>query len=529
MCYISRLYMLGLFVTALLLQVPARARDVRVTDFGALADAKTLNTQAIQKAIDACHNTGGGKVYFTPGNFLTGTIVLKDGVTLFLEKGAALLGSTRIEDYSNRDPFKDGLGVDVGWALIIGVDAHHIGIEGEGIINGQGAALKQAQLLSDHRPESKRWGRRPFLLRLVRCTDIKVRGIGLLYAAAWTSHYFQCRRLRIENIHIESHGVAHNDGIDIDGCQQVRIRHCSIYSGDDALCFKTTSSKMACKDIRVSDMDLRSNQGAVKMGTESMADFRQIRIKNCYIHDTKNGGIKLLSVDGANIRNVKITGIRMQEVQTPVLIRLGSRLSVFRKDSDKQQAIGSIDKVRLKNLVAVSSDHTQLQPPSAILITGIPSHRIKQLHLRNIFITLPGGGTQADASVRVPEAEDKYPEVKTFGPTIPAYGLWVRHAEDIVLKNIGFKLKSDDLRPAFSGEDVKNILLKKGVLPAAAGAPCVIRLHQAAGVKIHNVKINGTPKQLVSFQQTDPGTIRLRRTHIPKATQLTAPEAAVAP
>ena len=291
------------------------ANDVDVTKYGAKGDSTTLNSVTIQKAIDDCSKSGGGKVIFPAGKYLSGTIVLKDNVTLRLLKSAVIVGSTNVEDYQNLDPFTDGLGTDVGWALVVAVDAKNIGIEGEGAIDGQGSKLKAQHILTDTRPEGQRWGRRPFLLRIVRCNGVTVRGVTLYYSAAWTSHYFHSTNITIEKVKIVSRGVAHNDGIDIDGCQHVRIRDCDINSGDDALCFKTTSSKMACSDIVVTGMKLKSSQGAIKMGTESMAPFENIKISNCYIYETNNGGIKLLTVDGAHLRNIVISDIEMVEVK----------------------------------------------------------------------------------------------------------------------------------------------------------------------------------------------------------------------
>jgi len=443
----------------------ARARDIDITRYGAKGDGTTLNTTAIQKAIDVCSSRGGGKVIFPAGKFLSGTIVLKDHVTLYLSKDALLLGSTNINDYRNVDPFADGLGVDVGWALLVAVDAKNIGIEGEGSIDGQGSALKAAQILTDTRPEGQRWGRRPFLLRIVRCDTVTVKGVNLNYAAAWTSHYFQSRHLLIQKVKITSYGVAHNDGMDIDGCQDVRIEDCDVVSGDDALCFKTTSSRMACRDIVVSGLRLKSNQGAIKMGTESMAPFENIKITDCYIYDTHNGGIKLLSVDGARLQNVEISGITMDDVKTPILIRLGSRLSVFRKGQDKQQETGILDHVVIRNVKARAAANAQLMPPSGILITGVPGHPITRLTLENIEIQLAGGGTAENARQQVPEAIDKYPEVKTFGPLVPAYGIWARHVTGLKLINVNFTLDSADLRPAFYCEDGKNIEITRCSFP----------------------------------------------------------------
>lgn len=170
------------------------AKDVNITTYGAIGDGQKLNTEAIQKAIDECHGSGGGKVTFPKGTFLSGTIVLKDNVTLHFEQEAVLLGSTDVDDYKNMDPFTDGLGIDVGWALLVAVDAKNISIEGNGTIDGQGTKLRATQILTDTRSESLRWGRRPFLVRIVRCEGVKVKDITLKYSAAWTSHYFQCKK-----------------------------------------------------------------------------------------------------------------------------------------------------------------------------------------------------------------------------------------------------------------------------------------------------------------------------------------------
>ena len=200
-------------------------------------------------------------------------------------------------------------------------------------------------------------------------------------------------------------------------------------------------------------MRLKSNQAGIKIGTESMAAFENIRISDCYIYDTRNGGIKLFSVDGANIRNIEISDIVMDNVRTPMLMRLGARLNVFRKNEDTRQPIGSFENVIIRNVVAAAADTAQLTPPSGILITGIPGHCITGLTLENIAITLRGDGSEEDAKVQVPEAIDQYPEVKTFGPTIPAYGLWARHVRNLTLRNVKFLLKNPDARPEIICED----------------------------------------------------------------------------
>ena len=491
------------------------AKDVNVKDFGAIGDGKTLNSETLQKAIDECNKSGGGKVIFPEGIYLSGTIALKNNVTLHFQKGARLLGSTNIEDYKNLDPFTEGLGIDVGWALLVAIDLKNIGIEGEGAIDGQGSKLKAEHILKDTRPEGQRWGRRPFLVRIVRCDGVTVKDITLNYAAAWTSHYFQSKNIAIENVKIVSVGVAHNDGIGIDGCQDVRIKNCDVVSGDDALVFKTTSSKMGCKNIVVSGMRLKSNQAGIKMGTESMAPFEDIKISDCHIYDTKNGGIKLFTVDGAHLRNIEISNITMDEVRTPMLFRLGSRLNVFRKTQDTKQPTGTFENVVIRNVKAKAADSAQLKPPSGILITGVPGHYITNLTLENIEIDLLGSGNAEIARHKVPEAIDQYPEVKTFGPIIPAYGVWARHVKGLKLKNITFRIKQNDLRPVFICEDGKDIELTGWNVPETNGGEAIMRLENVEGAAITKINVKGSAQAFVRVEGKDSKKVKLSKNKTP--------------
>jgi polygalacturonase len=501
-------------VGLLLASLFVRAGEVVVTRFGAVGDGVTLNTGAIQQAIDACYKSGGGTVRIPEGKFLSGTIELKDRVTLHLDRGAVLLGTTDLKEYRNLDPFTEGLGTDVGWAFLVAVGAKDVGIEGEGSIDGQGAALKAKHILTDNRPEGKRWGQRPFLVRIVRCDRVTVKDVTLKYAAAWTSNYAQSTNILIERVKIVSVGVAHNDGIGIDGCQNVRIRDCDVESGDDALVFKTTSSKMACRNIVVSGLRLKSNQAGIKMGTESMAPFENIKISHCHIYDTRNGGIKLLTVDGARLRDVEISDITMENVRTPMLFRLGSRLSVFRKDQDSQQPTGVLEHVVVRNVIANAAEEAQLKPPSGILITGVPGHAIQDLTLENIRIHLVGGGKAQEARHEVPEAIDKYPEVSTFGPLIPAYGLWARHIDGLKLKNITFELDQPDWRPAVIVDDGKAIEMTGGKIVSADGAESVIRLENVNGAKISGVTVTGKANALVRVEGAASAGINVLKNHL---------------
>ncbi len=242
------------------------AKEYNIRDHGATGDGATLDSPAIQRAIDACTADGGGTVVVPEGTYLSGTILLKDNVTLHLDRGATLLGAVELDRYEWIDEFTEGLGIRVGRTFVGAVDAENVAIEGLGTIDGRGAAVKELHISTDLRPEGERWGERPFLLRVIRCDGVRVEGVTLRYSASWTSHYQQSSNIGIRNVKIESHGVAHNDGIGIDGCSRVRISNCDIHSGDDALVFKTTHSAWPCNDIVVEGMRLRSNQAGIKFG-----------------------------------------------------------------------------------------------------------------------------------------------------------------------------------------------------------------------------------------------------------------------
>ncbi|HZP61375.1 MAG TPA: glycosyl hydrolase family 28 protein, partial [Opitutaceae bacterium] len=306
-------------------RVCAAGFQISILETGARPDGTADSTAAIQQAIDSCRSHNGGTVVIPSGRFLTGTLQLRDNVTLRFQPDGVLLGAVPLDAYRNLDPFKEGLGVDVGYALIAAVDAKNIAIEGGGTIDGQGRALANTQI----RRGDRNWGRRPFLLQLVRCSGVTLRNLHLQNSGAWTLHMFQCRDVTVDGVSINSHGLPHNDGIDVDSCQNVRITACDIVSTDDALCFKTTSL-MPCRGIRVSGCTFNTGESAIKMGTESLADFDDIQISNCRVLLAHEGGIKLFSVDGGHLQNLTISDIDMANATIPIMIRLGARLKTFR-------------------------------------------------------------------------------------------------------------------------------------------------------------------------------------------------------
>jgi len=385
---------------------------------------------AIQNAIDDCSRQGGGVVVLPAGRYLTGTLVLKNNVTLHLEEGARLLGSTNFSDYRNVDGFTDGTGSAMGYCLIAAVDAVNIGITGAGVIDGQGRELLAAV--------NKDRNKRPFLARFVRCRGVSMSGVRLESPAAWTVHFFQCRTVTADGVTINSHAGSNNDGFDIDSCQNVRLRNCNIDTGDDAICLKTTSPE-PCRDVSISDCTLQSNCAALKIGTESIGDVSAIRVEHCRILYAGLGGIKLLTVDGAHLSDVVVDGIIMESGRVAVFLRLGARLKTFRSGDAKREP-GSLSSVRIANVQANVEG-------TGVMISGVPGHLVEDVTIENVDLSLPGGGSEADAQVQIPEVETAYPEIRMFGPVLPAYGVWARHVKGLQVRGLKVTLARTDGRP----------------------------------------------------------------------------------
>lgn len=447
-----------------------------IQDFGAKADGESLNTSFIQKAIDECSKAGGGTVLISDGKYISGTILLKDNVKLKIAEGAQLIGSSNPKDYQLIDPFTDAVGQQRGKCLIGALNAKNIALIGKGTVDGRGQLFKYEELakrlkkLGIAKSKLKEYvSNRPFLLRFVKSSGIIVTDISLKQPAAWTCHFFQCNDILVDGINIHSHAHKNNDGIDLDSSKDAVIKNCTIDAGDDAICFKTTSP-VATQNVEVSNCQLKSDWGTIKFGTESMGDFRNITITNCYIHETRGGGIKILSVDGANIHNIKIDSIEMEKVDMPIFIRLGERLRTYR-DAPKQE-VGSIGNVTISNVIATTwnKEESRVSPPSGILMTGTKKHLIEAVKLKNIQIYLPGGGTKEQSKLVIQEDEKRYPEFNFFG-VLPSYGIMGRHIQSLDIENVVIKTESKDDRYPVVMDDVQSL-------------------------KVNNVEINGEKYQI---------------------------------
>ena len=293
--------------------------DYKVTDYGAIGDAKTLNTKVLQKLIDRVSQNGGGKIIFPSGVFLTGSIEIKDDVELHLEHQAILLGSKNPFHYKKIES-QDTLSNRDNTALISAHLRNNIKITGKGTINGQGGYVALAmdslyyadpesyyKISKSYNERRKRpnEGGRPNLIYFNQTNNIKIKGVTIKNGAEWVTKIELCDTIEIDNIKLKSDVYWNNDGIDLVDSKNVRITNSDINAADDAICFKSHHKFSYCENIYVSNCKVRSSASAIKFGTASHGGFKNITLDNLYIYDTFRSAIAIEAVDGGFIDGIK--------------------------------------------------------------------------------------------------------------------------------------------------------------------------------------------------------------------------------
>lgn len=421
-------------------EAPHRQGFFNVMDFGAAATGQTLDTKALQSAIDAAGQSGG-VVYFPTGTYLSGMLTLRSHVSLHLEVGALLLGSKNLEDYPHIPPafrsYTDNYGDQF---LIYGDNLDDVSLAGRGTINGQGGSFQRVH----------HYGNRPFLIRFVNCRHVQVEDLTLQDPPMWLQHYLACQDVAIRGLTIHSRSNANNDGFDIDACERVRISDCVISSLDDSITLKSTIDR-PCRDVAIDNCVVSTDCNAIKLGTESVGGFQNITISNCALHDTHLSGIALECVDGGALENVNVSHIVMRDVNCPIFLRLGNRARPPYAGAPTP-GIGSFRNVIISDVQAVGANGVGCS------ITGLPERPIEDVTLTNIRLQFAGGGTAADAARQVEELPAHYPEYRMFG-VLPAYGFYCRHVNNLRLLNAQVSLAHEDLRPALVCDDVAGVRL----------------------------------------------------------------------
>lgn len=426
----------------------AEARVYDITDYGAVSDTTRLSTAAVQKAIDSCNAAGGGTVSVPAGNYKIGSIVLRSNVTLNLENGATLYGSTDIADYQPMTTDYVSLRTNVPTIQLIYADnASNVAITGLGTIDGRGKAFPKLTWNDEGIT-------RPHLLRLIRCSDVTVSGVTLKNSGCWMQHYLACDRVKIHGITVINRNNYNNDALDLDGCHNVTVSDMIADSDDDGITLKSTSPRL-CEDITISNCVVSSHCNAIKLGTETNGGFRNIIVRGVVVKPsadqssqyfglpTGHSAISLEIVDGGSMSNVDIADITITGTESPIFIRLADRRRPYAENAPIDK-VGSISGIRLHDILIDGAR------PTGCSITGIEGHPVTDVQISDVTMRHAGGQpvTAAPADEKIAE----YPEATMWG-ILPAKGFWLNHTRNVTFRNVNVITDAPDERPLFVATD----------------------------------------------------------------------------
>jgi hypothetical protein len=468
---------------------PIRATGFPVYDMlalGARPDGATLNTEPIRQAILAAFQNGGGVVYFPPGNYLTGTIELKDRVTLYLEAGATIHGSKEKKDYPHG-------------ALVYAENAADAGIRGRGAIDGNGAAFWKREgglwTIGRWRPSQ--------MLHFVRCKNLLLEDVTLRNSPAWTVHPVDCDRVTIQGISImngldpKDHGP-NTDGIDPDGCTRVRISDCYIQSGDDSIVLKITGrpgGNRFCRDVTVTNCVLVTHETALKIGSETYGEFHNISFSNCAVRDAgcgvglwmRDGGV----IEGWTVDNISMTltgggqPIYMTSYPRSRLPEPGARV-------EPERTPGTVRSIMISNVTANSD--------GGIFLLGMEEKPLEGIVLDNIRIRMRGGREKEL------NADPPYP-FPVWGHRQSPYDIYCRYVDDLKLRNVQMTWESPE-KPEWGSaircRNVRNLEIDGFVGRQALGSEApAIWLRDTRNAFIRNCR---APEGTSDFLKLDQGS-----------------------
>ncbi len=406
-------------------QANAKPKVFDVHDYGAKGDGQTLDTQAVQKAIDAAAKAGGQVKLRTGKTYLLSPVELKGGIDFHLEGTAEIMVSVNPDDYGT--PADSGTGTAASaslQAVLHASGADKLTLSGTGTING-----RSPEFMERYDDVGEWWVPkkfRPKLVVLENCKDLTIRDITLKQAPSWTVHLLGCQRVKIDHISIHNApDVPNCDGIDPDHCQDVDIRNCHIVCGDDAIVIKATKGHDdygPSRNITVRDCVLETQDSGVKIGTETTQDIHDILFERCTV---VNGcrGLCIQLRDAGSVYNVIFRDITFTSryFSAPWWGR-GEAISFTAIPRTPGGAIGTIHDILVQNVSGKAEN--------SIRVNGSAQSRIRDVTLDNVKVTFDRW-TKYQGGVY-----DNRPTTAMDGiETHATVGISLRHADNISLKN----------------------------------------------------------------------------------------------
>jgi len=454
------------------------ARTYNVRDFGAKGDGKTLDTTAVQAAIDACTKDNGGTVLVPAGTFVIGTIEMKSNVTLHIAAQGKLLGSDDGKHYRAAEAIPlsgDATLNDGNVGLIFAVKAENFTIEGPGAIDGQGAQFRSPT--RGVPPPSGRGGnQRPYHLLFHQCRNVTVRDIFLTQSAYHSIRIIQSSYLKLDGIHIYNRANHNADGFHFISAQHVHISNCTVECQDDACALFGS-----CKFVTVTNCSFSTRWSVFRFGG---GEAENIAVSNCLIYETYGCPIKLRCGPGSRFENMSFTNLVMNKVTGPISISVGGneRRQLPTDGQSNQQSTqsnapaaqveesharrpGIVRNISFSGIRATVTVPVQLaevpfesrynpgEIKSCIALNRAGDGVLENISFNDVQVTFPGGGTAEDAAVRdVPTVTGEYYQTGV----LPAYAIYARHARGLTLSNVRFEVSAPELRPALVFDRVED-------------------------------------------------------------------------
>ena len=327
-------------IAILVCAVSATAASFDARSFGAKGDGTTLDTGAIQKAIDAAAKAHG-TVVISPGTYRTGAIFLKSGIEFRVERGATLLGSQDIGDYPMMPTRVAGIEMTWPAALINVYEQSGVRITGQGTVDGDGKKwydLYWKMRREEYEPKGVRWAvdydcRRPRLIQIYKSTDVTLQGLSLRRPGFWTVHLCYSRGVNVDGLDIRNNTDGRGpstDGIDIDSSSDVTVTRCTVECNDDAVCLKAGRDadglrvNRATHHVTIRDNTVVAGAAGVTIGSETSGGIRDILVDGLKVLAGAPAGIlfKSASTRGGTIENITIRNVEMTGVATPMSVSL---------------------------------------------------------------------------------------------------------------------------------------------------------------------------------------------------------------
>ncbi len=425
---------------------------INVIDYGAVGDGKTLDSPAIQKALDKCRDMGGGRVYLPGGmTYRSGSLIIYSNTELYIEKGAVIKASEDMSDYKGFGEITKK--VDDGGVpsyinceyngkpanfFIYAAGGENITITGGGAIDGN-EEIYYGEVTQYH-IEGAYYPRTP-LLFIENVEHFTVKDVTLKRSAFWTLHMVGCRDVLVEGVRILNNmKMANCDGIDPDHCQNVRIIGCHIETADDCIVFKTSEAYEAygpLENVVVSGCTLKSTSAALKFGSESESDFRNVIIDNCVIYDS-NRAVSFQLRDKGNIDNVQISNLNIStRAFADTYWGKGEPICITAIERHAGKETGTIKNVQIRNINCDSE--------CGILVHGNPSRPIENVSIENVNLSLRKKSKWPFMGYDLrPNDRDNF-----VGDKI--YGVFAKHTKDLSLSNV--KVSADSsMNDIYGGE-----------------------------------------------------------------------------